>query len=426
MSALPVPQHPVLGCVAEIGAALDQVAEAQAVFLSTAEKAAALRDLAAVEARVVELRLRVMAASADVAEQTGARDVAAWWAHETRSEPEVARADQRLARALDRDRPLVAAALAAGRCSVAQARVITGCLAELPDRVGAETLTRAEATLVDYAADFAPARLRRIGRRILDVVAPEVAEAEDARRLEAEERHAREKTRISLRRLGDGTTRLSGRLPDAAAVRLRTYLEAFTSPRVASRTDGSPTDTGGLLAPGDRMPYPRRLGQAFCALLEHLDPVRLPAHGGDATTVVVTMTLAQLRAELGVAGILDGGEDETFLSAGQLRRLACTAGIIPAVLGGKSEVLDLGRAQRLFTTAQRKALRLQHPQCQAQGCTVPAAWCEAHHLEPWALGGRTDLADGVLLCNHHHHRAHDTRYLTQRLPHGDIRFTRRT
>jgi hypothetical protein len=173
------------------------------------------------------------------------------------------------------------------------------------------------------------------------------------------------------------------------------------------------------------MPYPRRLGLACCALLERLDPAVLPEHGGDATLVMITMTLDQLRSELAVAGFIDG-EAETFISAGELRRLACNAQILPAVLGGRSEVLDLGRAQRLYSSGQRKALRLRDRRCRAEGCTVPAAWCEAHHLEPWAKGGRTDIRDGALLCSHHHHRAHDTRYLTQRLPNGDLRFSRRT
>jgi len=65
-------------------------------------------------------------------------------------------------------------------------------------------------------------------------------------------------------------------------------------------------------------------------------------------------------------------------------------------------------------------------QCRADGCSIPAAWCEAHHLRPWSQGGRTDLEDGVLLCPWHHHRGHDPRYRANRLPNGDYRFTRRT
>jgi hypothetical protein len=65
--------------------------------------------------------------------------------------------------------------------------------------------------------------------------------------------------------------------------------------------------------------------------------------------------------------------------------------------------------------------------CRAEGCSIPAAWCEAHHSrDPWSRGGKTNLADGQLLCSWHHHRAHDDRYLTQRLPHGDVRYRRRT
>ena len=95
------------------------------------------------------------------------------------------------------------------------------------------------------------------------------------------------------------------------------------------------------------------------------------------------------------------------------------------MLGGKSEILDLGRTSRLFSRAQRKALRVRDRRCRARGCTIPATWCEAHHLKPWALGGATDLADGVLLCSFHHHRAHDTEVEVTRRPDGDMEFRRR-
>ena len=57
---------------------------------------------------------------------------------------------------------------------------------------------------------------------------------------------------------------------------------------------------------------------------------------------------------------------------------------------------------------------------------MPAAWCETHHPHPWSTGGKTNLDNAALLCSHHHHRAHDARYLTNRTPNGDYRFTRRT
>jgi hypothetical protein len=109
----------------------------------------------------------------------------------------------------------------------------------------------------------------------------------------------------------------------------------------------------------------------------------------------------------------------------QARRRACNATIKPWVWGGDSEVLDAGRASRLFQPIQRKALRLQAKCCQAEGCDMPPEWCDAHHLEPWAAGGKTNLKDGALLCPHHHRLAHNPAYVHERLPDGTIRFTRR-
>jgi hypothetical protein len=124
----------------------------------------------------------------------------------------------------------------------------------------------------------------------------------------------------------------------------------------------------------------------------------LPTTGGDRPQVVVTVPLAVLRDGVGSATLDDG----TVISAGAARRLACDAAVIPAVLGGRSEVLDVGRARRLFTGPLRRALVLRDRGCAFPGCDRPASWCEAHHLRPWAAGGGTSLDNGVLLCRHHH------------------------
>ena len=119
-------------------------------------------------------------------------------------------------------------------------------------------------------------------------------------------------------------------------------------------------------------------------------------------------------------------DTDQALSAGEARRLACNAGILPAVLGTKSVALDLGRESRLFSESQRVAKGLEHATCAATGCERPYAWCELHHRRPWARGGRTDLADAIPLCPQHHHWIHDTGYNHQTLPDGSIRFSRRT
>jgi hypothetical protein len=124
------------------------------------------------------------------------------------------------------------------------------------------------------------------------------------------------------------------------------------------------------------------------------------------TKVVITMSLEALLASLrdaGGTGVADNGE---VLSAGAIRRLACEASIIPAVLGAPSSVLDLGYTERYFTPAQRRALAIRDKHCSYPGCTVPPQWCEAHHIEHWCHGGPTDLTNGALLCGRHHTIVH--------------------
>ena len=87
------------------------------------------------------------------------------------------------------------------------------------------------------------------------------------------------------------------------------------------------------------------MGEAFCRMIETLDPHRLPHSGGLSATVVVTIPIETLHGGLATA-TMDTG---TRLTPGEARRMACDAGLIPVVLGGKSEVLDHGRMRRLFS-----------------------------------------------------------------------------
>lgn len=425
-------EHPVLVCARVLGAALDDVTGVDPVLMSTAAKETALVELSRVLARVEGLLGRVLANADDVAAEHGSRSVAGWVAHRTRAGRGQVAAAAGLGEALDRRWRRVQAGVLAGAVNGGQARVIAHALDQLPTDLDPQVAGQAEAYLVAQAAVFDPRGLRMLGRRVLEVVAPDLVEDQERQQLEREERRAAESTCLVLRRRGDGTTDLRGRVSDAVAVRLKTYLDAYAAPRrghLGSDRDGNPGTARGPQAAitdpvtGRRAPYPVRLGRAFVALLEHLPAKVLPAHGGSATTVVVNVDLADLRERLGAAGF---GSSER-VSASEALRLACTADIVPVVLGGQGQPLHLGRARRLFSRAQRLAMTVRDGQCRAQGCDIPAAWCEAHHhSRPWSRGGRTDLADGVLLCSWHHHRAHDPDYLVDRLPNGDLRYQRRS
>ncbi|WP_114423186.1 HNH endonuclease signature motif containing protein [Nocardioides houyundeii] len=352
--------------------------------------------------------------------------MAAWLAANTNLDRGVAAGAQHLARSLERDWLSTGTAVHAGAVTIAQAKVITRCLDDLtavgrdhPDcAVTPEILAQAETRLIDLAANHTPGELRRLGEKILSVIAPDIAEETERRQLEAAERRASAATRLTMRRRGDGSTDLSARIPDALARRLKTYLDAFTSPRTGQGPRAGIIDP----ATGTKTPFDRLQGQAFCALIECLPTDLMPLHGGSATSVVITIDFDKLRTGLGEGTTLDG----TRITAENVRRLACTANLIPAILGTKSEILDLGRSSRLFSRAQRLKEALNHPTCRAHGCSVPATFCEAHHWRtPWSQGGTTNADELKLLCPWHHHRTHDTTYLTKHHPDGSVRFHKR-
>lgn len=240
MTALPVSQHRILRCVAGLKHELDEVSDAQAIYLTAPEKAQTLQDLARLESRLAALKLRVLACADDVADQAGARDVGAWLAHQARLDRGPARRDGELATALEERWHRLQAALGTGALNLAQARVCVQVLGELPEDLDATLVDAVEEQLVILAEQWAPRDLLVLGRKILQAIDPETADAHEARKLQDEERRARERTSLHAKRLGDGITRISANLPDAVANRLLTYLDAFTNPRHQSQAGLEP------------------------------------------------------------------------------------------------------------------------------------------------------------------------------------------
>lgn len=119
--------------------------------------------------------------------------------------------------------------------------------------------------------------------------------------------------------------------------------------------------------------------------------------------VMVTISYEDLVSQLRGSGVAMTGQ---VLSPQTVRRMACEAGIIPMVLGTQGEILDIGRLSRLFTPGQRRAMWHRDKGCTFPACTMPAAWCEAHHILYWSNGGGTDLSNGALLCPRHHTHVH--------------------
>ncbi|HET7387134.1 MAG TPA: DUF222 domain-containing protein, partial [Nocardioidaceae bacterium] len=212
----------------------------------------------------------------------------------------------------------------------------------------------------------------------------------------------------------DGTTTGRFKIPDLHAHMLRKALEAFVSPRRLKAEERSDSD-------GRKLTRPELLGKGLCEFIERYPFAQIGRHAGMNATVVVTIDLDNLLSGLGTATLDTGG----VISAGEARRLACEAGLIPMVLDSESMPLDVGRKCRFHTEAQRLAISLRDQTCRAEGCDRLSGFCEFHHVIPWAQGGATSVADGAMLCSWHHHRIHDPRYDHTRSPAGRIQFYRR-
>ena len=136
----------------------------------------------------------------------------------------------------------------------------------------------------------------------------------------------------------------------------------------------------------------------------HAQQALAPINGGDRPRVAVTLSYDKLQKAATDAGLMRGELVGTGdpVPAGVLRRWLCDADLLPAVLGGPSEVLDVGRTQRLVTPPIRAALELRDDGCIFPGCDKPPSACHAHHIQPWWAGGVTALSNLVLVCDHHH------------------------
>ncbi len=126
-------------------------------------------------------------------------------------------------------------------------------------------------------------------------------------------------------------------------------------------------------------------------------------------TLLLTMTLDDLTSRTGAATTMGTTEAGMALAPETARRIACDAGVVPAVLGSRSEMLELGQRLRLFTLGQVRALWLRDRGCTFPGCGAPAFWCDAHHLRHWVDGGPTGVTNGALLCARHHTVVHRDR-----------------
>jgi hypothetical protein len=212
------------------------------------------------------------------------------------------------------------------------------------------------------------------------------------------ERQKRE-TFFKMRTEADGCLSVSGKFDPISASILKSKIGRIVEAMFHSGDKEVPVDVMPWIEPNDH-----RQAQVLIALVNGASETAsdVPARA----EIVVHVDLETLQH-----GLHAGGTCRTALGADlpveTVRRLACEAEILPAVLDGRSVPIDVGRSKRLATVHQRRALEAIHPTCAIPDCEVIFDHCNVHHIEYWENGGATDLNNMVPLCSRHHHAAHE-------------------
>ncbi len=365
----------------------------------------AATSLARLKARVTAHELAAVAAveQSGEARRQGATSTASLLACDFGGDHRGSRNTVRQAQKIDQT-PQSHEAMAQGRLSQRQAKVIEKALDLLPEETPKNAREACETQLVEDAPRMDLRQFQRQADRIIgSFIQPEAIDAAENTIVEDRERRAWNTAEFWMGAPIDGTVKGGFAIPEAQAAHLRVALESLCAPQVEITAPGQASRATGEVLLDERPSYGRRQGWAFTHLCELLPVDRLPETNNIGPIMTVNIDHQTLLDQLKVA-VLSTGET---LSAGQARRMACEHRILPAVYGGDSLPLDLGRDKRLYTLHQRRALEIAQKGCVFPGCDRPPGWCVVHHGgESWAAGGQTDLKDGVLLCPHHHRILH--------------------
>ncbi|GIH04236.1 hypothetical protein Rhe02_23030 [Rhizocola hellebori] len=273
----------------------------------------------------------------DLARRDGATSVAVWLRDKLRIAVSSARQMLALAHALDSSCRATATALADGVVNQQQAQVIANAVTGLAEHGPAVQAKAEQALLDEKCVVLEPAALAVAADRVLEHVAPELAEEQQRKDLEAAEKRAARDRAFTMNPDGTGRVRLSGWLGHEAAAIVEAAIDPLCTPA------GKHDDRTATQRRADALTEVCRLASATG---------ELPENGGDRAQLILTMRHDDLLARIG-HGMLDTG---LTVSPDVVRRIACQASIIAAVLGTPGQVLDLGRQRRLFTGPIRRAL----------------------------------------------------------------------
>jgi hypothetical protein len=299
----------------------------------------------------------------------------------------------------------VGVAVADGHLSLDAADAIRSGLTAVDASVPAESLVAAAESLVMDAASLTVEKLAARAR--------EWAAELDEQHVLDRERAMRDARYLRITPQGDGMTRLSGLLdPESAAIVVAAY-DGATSPRRGGPRFVDPA----AVERAERLTRDERTTEQIAAD-SFVELIRIGATaapevvGVQRPAVRVLVTDRDLTRRAGFGRI----EGQTApISIASVERDVCDRGTVPILFDNDGQIINVGREQRLYTSRQRTGIGVRDGGCRFPGCDRPPSWCEVHHINEWVRdGGRTDVADGVLLCRHHHLLLHNQKWRVTR------------
>ncbi|WP_454699628.1 DUF222 domain-containing protein [Arthrobacter humicola] len=324
------------------------------------------------------------------------------------------------------ERPELAAAVAAGTVASRSATIITLALDRVGHHADAEVAGRMEHALTRAAVEHDIDFVARVARQWTEAIDQDGSEP-----TETELRH---RQGVFIKQPRRGLQRMEILATTEQSEHLLTAMNIATNPRTQPDEGSAGDNSTGALDDLDQRTRPQQLLDGLVgAVKAGLTTGTLPAAGGLRPQLMVTIDYRDLLARLenlehpaetsgtsqdtattGIPGIRFPGTGSftgsfTFtgpVTAATVRKIACDADIIPVLLGSQGRILDIGRTTRVFPPHIRKALTARDQGCAFPGCSIPAPWCEAHHITYWSHGGTTSTDNGMLLCSSHHHLIH--------------------
>jgi len=311
-------------------------------------------------------------------ERDGHLSSAAWLASKFKVAWGTAREQVRIARGLE-EMHETRRALDEGELSLSAVRVLVS--ARDTDLAGFE---RAEGTLVETARIHSVRDLSRVvayWRQAIERANPDEGDEKlrEQRRLHAS---------VSLL----GMVRVDGNLDPETGETLLTALGAVLDAEARTATED------------DRTPAQRRADALGEVCRQWLDRSDRPNVAGERPHVTVTVGADALRGGPGPISELDHVGP---VSPETTRRIACDASVMRVMMAGRSEPVDIGRRTPVVPSSMRRAVIVRDRHCRFPGCDRPHHWCDAHHVQHWADGGETSMANLLLLCRRHHRLVHD-------------------